>query len=133
MGEKLQNSDFVYDKRHPIFLCDRHHLSKLVFINEHKVLLHAGPQELFASIREKYWVTQNKILAKQIIRECVQCQTFKSTFIQPTMRSLPKERDNPNPPYYVTGLDYAGPFIILNRKGRGAKSPKFFLYLNIFQ
>ncbi|XP_057667198.1 uncharacterized protein LOC130900523 [Diorhabda carinulata] len=46
------------------------------------------------------------------------------------MSNLPNERIRPTLPFEVTGVDYAGPFYILNKPGKGAKLDK--CYLAIF-
>ncbi|KAJ8976507.1 hypothetical protein NQ317_012711 [Molorchus minor] len=41
------------EKKHPILLCSKHHLTVLIFRDEHIRLLHAGPQQVLASLRER--------------------------------------------------------------------------------
>ncbi|XP_023312588.1 uncharacterized protein LOC111692719 [Anoplophora glabripennis] len=45
------------------------------------------------------------------------------------MGQLPKERLIPGPPFDKTGVDYAGPFTIKDKKGRGAKHSKCYICL----
>nr|CAI5837877.1 unnamed protein product [Callosobruchus analis] len=47
------------------------------------------------------------------------------------MSSLPNERIKPQFPFYIVGIDYAGPFHILNKKGRGSKLIKCYLVIFI--
>lgn len=47
------------------------------------------------------------------------------------MGNLPKLRVVPSPPFETCGADFAGPFSILNRKGRVAKAPKCYLCIFI--
>lgn len=49
----------------------------------------------------------------------------------PIMGDLPKDRVCPAPPFFVTGVDYAGPILIKNKSGRGAKLIKSYIALSI--
>jgi hypothetical protein len=51
--------------------------------------------------------------------------------MQQLMGDLPASRLKPAPPFSITGVDYAGPFIIKDRKGRGSKTSKCYLCLFI--
>lgn len=65
LGGRLRNSLFTYDKRHPILLSSTHQLSKLLFRDEHARLLHAGPQLLLATIRDKFWPIAGRGLERE--------------------------------------------------------------------
>lgn len=53
VGGRLAKSDFDFDKKHPMLLCSKHKLTKLLFTHEHARLLHAGPQLMLASTHEQ--------------------------------------------------------------------------------
>lgn len=130
VGGRILNSKYVYDKKHPILICSKHHFTKLLFLSEHLRLLHAGPQLILASLREKFWPILGRNLAKKTVRECITC--FRHTTprtIQPIMGQLPEPRLQPGPPFNVSGVDYAGPFLIKDRKGRGARLSKAYVSL----
>lgn len=130
VGGRLANADFEYDKKYPILLSSKHHLTKLIFEREHLRLYHAGPQSLLASVREKFWPLAGRNLAKYIVRKCVTCFRNSPKFINPIMGNLPKTRVAQNFPFFTTGVDYAGPFYMKNHKGRGAKLSK--CYVSVF-
>lgn len=131
VGGRLANSEFSFDKRHPVILLTNHYLTKLIFEHEHITLLHAGPQQLLFSLREKYWPISGRNFARKIVRDCVRCARFNSKPIQPIMGALPKLRVQANYPFHITGVDYAGPLKIKDKKGRGAKQSKCWLCLFI--
>nr|CAI5854253.1 unnamed protein product [Callosobruchus analis] len=54
------------DYKHPILLDSKHPFTHLMVSSEHKRLLHAGPQLLLASIREKYWILGGRNLVQRI-------------------------------------------------------------------
>lgn len=131
VGGRIQLSSFNYDKKHQILLPKNHHFTKLVFVAEHKRLLHPGPQMLLSQVRDKYWVIGGRDLARKTSFECVKC--FKSNPITQNqiMGSLPKERVDLIYPFYNVGVDYAGPLYIKDRNGRGAKVTKCYICLFI--
>lgn len=129
VGGRLENSDFSYNKKHPLLLCSKHRFTILLFRYEHLNLLHAGPQLLLSNIRESWWPLGGRNLSKKIVRECVKCCRLKATAIQPIMGNLPRERITPDFPFIYCGVDYAGPMYTLNRKGRGAKLEKCYICL----
>lgn len=129
VGGRLINGPFGSDKKHPILLPNNHRLTKLLFEHEHRRLLHAGPQTLLYSIRERYWPISGKNLAKLIVRNCTVCFRHNPRISYPLMGNLPERRLRPAPPFDTTGIDYAGPFMLKERKGRGSKFTKCYVSL----
>lgn len=105
--------------------------TKLILRNEHCRLGHCGVQQLLSSIRDYYWPIQGKNQCKAIIRECIVCFKNKPKLVEQLMGNLPKFRLNPSPPFYNTGIDYAGPLLIRDKKSRGYKLIKAYVCLFI--
>ncbi|XP_067214210.1 uncharacterized protein [Linepithema humile] len=131
VGGRLAHSEFDFDKRHPMILSSKHCLTKLIFENEHRLLLHVGPQSLLAQVREKYWPIGGRNLARQVVHRCIVCFRNKPKAIIPQMADLPRDWVVPAPVFHNTGVDYAGPFSTRDRKGRGCKTYKSYLCLFI--
>lgn len=129
VGGRLAQSDYVYNKKHPIVLSAKHKFTELLFSREHVRLLHAGPQLLLANIRERFWPLAGRNLARKITRNCVRCFRSKPTTVNPLMGDLPSKRINPAPPFFTSGVDYAGPILIRDRQGRGYKTTKAYIAL----
>lgn len=127
VGGRISNSNHPYDKKHPILLKAEHPLSKLIFTNEHERLLHAGPQQILASIRERYWPIGGRNLARSVARNCLRCRRFKGQTLSNIMGNLPTERVEPDFPFCTVATDFAGPFYITDRKGRGCKITKCYM------
>lgn len=127
VGGRIQNSEFSFDKKHPIILHPSHFLTKLIFNYEHIRLLHCGPNHLLSSIRDKYWPVSGRNLARKIVHECIVCFRAKPKSISHIMGNLPKERLTPSPPFSNCGVDYAGPIFIKSKKGRGAQLIKAYI------
>lgn len=133
VGGRLNNSPYDYDTKHPILLCSKHQLTKLIFQTQHVKLLHAGPQLLLANIRQNYWPIKGKNLAKSTVNNCLKCFRFKAKSSQPLMGQLPTNRTHLEFPFLHSSVDYAGPVLIADRKGRGCKLLKSYICIFVCQ
>lgn len=131
VGGRLDNSPYSYSQKHPVLLCSKHHLTKLIFLKQHSKLLHAGPQLLLADIRQTYWPLGGRNLARSIVKKCVKCFRQKRQNVQPVMGQLPESRTKLEFPFLNCAVDYAGPILIADRKGRGCKLLKSYLCIFI--
>lgn len=61
----------------------------------------------------------------------MRCRRVQGNTLVPKMGDLPRQRINANFPFVSCGIDMAGPFYTINRKGRGAKLTKTYLCLFI--
>ncbi|XP_050296340.1 uncharacterized protein LOC126736152 [Anthonomus grandis grandis] len=129
VGGRLRLSGFEYDKKFPALLSSKHILSRLIVRHEHKILLHAGPQMVLSSIRERYWPIGGRNLVKKIIYECVVCARVKPLSLGIQMGNLPKSRLTIQPPFNITGVDFAGPFNLKIAQGRGNRLYKGYICL----
>lgn len=127
VGGRLNNSPYDYNVKHPILMCSKHHLTKIMFQNVHRKLLHAGPQLLLANIRQNYWPLGGRNLSRVTVQKCVVCFRHKAQNLQPIMGQLPKSRSNLEFPFLNSSVDYAGPILIADRKGRGCRLIKSYI------
>ncbi|XP_041968345.1 uncharacterized protein LOC121725422 isoform X2 [Aricia agestis] len=127
VGGRLANSQYDYNVKHSVILCNKHPLTKIIFRNAHERLLHGGPQLLLSFIRQSYWPLGGRNLAKGIVNKCVQCFRQKATSIQPIMGQSPACRSALEFPFLHCSADYGGPILIADRKGRGCKLIKSYL------
>lgn len=127
VGGRLKNTFLPFNIKHPMLLSSKHIFTKLVFEYKHKQLLHPGPQLLLSSIRQFYWAVGGLNLAKKTVKTCMTCFKFNPVPLTCSMASLPNDRVKIRLPFEITGIDYAGPFSILNRRGRGVKIVKCYL------
>lgn len=120
---------FSYDKKHPILITSKHRFTQLLFQHKHKQLLHAAPQALLFELHDTWWPVGGRNLARKVFYDCVVCRRVRGRTLSPLMGNLPQERITPTYPYLISGVDYAGPVFILNRKGRGAQTSKAYICL----
>lgn len=131
VGGRLKNANVPYDQKHQILLEGKHKLSILIFKNEHIRLQHAGPLLLLNAVRDRYWPTNGMNIAKSVVQKCVTCFKAKPQPATAIMSNLPKSRVTVSYPFSTVGVDYAGPFLVKDRKGRGCKTFKSYICLFI--
>jgi hypothetical protein len=56
VGGRLVNSNFQFDKKHPMLLPKDHRFTRMLINDYHMRYLHAGPQNLLSILREKFWI-----------------------------------------------------------------------------
>lgn len=127
VGGRLDNSLYDYHVKHPILICSKHHITKIIFSKFHIDLLHAGPQSLLTNIRQMYWPLGGRNLSKLTVKKCIKCFKYKCQNVQPIMGQLPTTRTHLEFPFLHCSVDYAGPVFIADRKGRGCKLIKSYL------
>lgn len=127
VGGRLDNSAYSYDIKHPILLCSKHHITKIIFQMYHLRLLHGGPQLLLSNIRQTYWPLGGRNLSKSIVKGCIKCFRFKPSNVQPIMGQLVESRTKLEFPFLNCCVDYSGSILIANRKGRGCQLIKSYL------
>ena len=129
-GRLSQAKDLSYDAKHPILLPKGHVLSRLVVEYLHKVNLHAGPQLLVATLRQKYWIVGARDFVRQVIFKCVVCRRYKAKCLEQVMGSLPLDRISVTlRAFYKVGVDFAGPFLIKFLSGRRINTTKGYVSL----
>ncbi|XP_061710770.1 uncharacterized protein LOC133520395 [Cydia pomonella] len=130
VGGRIDNSNFSFEKKHPIVIHAKHPFTKLLFESEHKRLMHAGPQLLLSSVKDEYWPIGGTNLAKACFQKCLKCVRMRGQVIAPLMGNLPASRLIPGMPFKTVGVDYAGPLTSASRQGRGCRLVK--VYIAIF-
>ena len=129
VGGRLSNSDQNYDAKFPILLPGNHKFTQLVFEREHIRLMHGGPQILLNTVRERFWPTSGRSVAKKVVRSCIKCFRTSPRTTNQIMGNLPHSRVTQSLPFSTVGIDYAGPIAIKDRTGRGAKPTKAYICL----
>lgn len=67
VGGGLNNAGLVFDQEHQIILAANHPLTKLIIIQSHNKLFHAGPLSTLYELRNRYWPLKAKSTIKNII------------------------------------------------------------------
>ena len=105
---RIENSELAYDAKHPIIIPPGN-IAKLIIRDQHVNMHHAGIETVVTTLRQKFWIINVHRLVKSIIKFCIPCQRYDSRPCNEIAAPLPKDRVNKAPPFYITGIDYAGP------------------------
>ncbi len=105
-------------------------LTKLLLETRHKEYGHAGASTVIAIMGTQYYIIGVKHVLKWIARRCAECQQSNAHTMQQQMGMLPPCRTQLRPPFYVTGVDMAGP--ITMREGATRKPVLYKAYISIF-
>jgi len=124
VGGRLQHSSLDDSMKHPIILSHKCHLVTLLINKVHLETLHGSFQVVYSQIRQKFWITRARDVIRHTIRKCVTCRKIQAKKMTQLMGSLPAPRVNLEHPFCKVGIDFAGPYILLHRKGRGGKTFK---------
>lgn len=127
VGGRLQASKLPYDTIHPILLCNKHLLTRLIMEDLHREHKHAGPQALLGLTRQRFWPTQGRKLAQTTVAKCILCSRYKPRLLSQVMGNLPPTRIQPAArPFCHVGIDFAGP-IHIHYKLRGKRPTKAYM------
>ncbi len=120
---RLSNMAMPFDSKFPILLPRNAHLTGLIIHHHHEKLLHQGVKHTLTSLRQQYWIPRGRQEVRKILHDCMTCRKHEGgPFALPEMGQLPACRvQKLEHPFKNVGLDYAGPFYVLNHPGAGEK------------
>ena len=129
VGGRLGNSKLPYNEKHPMILSGKSSLSRLIIDWAHRMALHGGFKVTYGFVMRRVWLIGGTRLIKSHVHNCVTCAKVRAQTLNQRMADLPPDRVIPSPAFSVTGLDYAGPILLHQAKGRGAKTYKGYIAL----
>ncbi|XP_046382360.1 uncharacterized protein LOC124153308 [Ischnura elegans] len=132
VGGRISSSNISYSQKHPIVLPPKHHLTKLIVMQEHIRQLHAGPQLLLSSIRQRFWPLSGRNLCRQIVHQCTRCFRSDPKAVPQLMGNLPRQTLEPTRPFLRCGVDYCGPIYVKTSRRRGSQPIKAYISVFVF-
>ena len=117
VGGRLKFAEIGQDARQPVIIPGKSPLALLYVRHIHLRLYHAGSGPVRVQVQTLYWIPGLKTLIRKVIHACVRCARFNTRPIIPLLGDLPAARVRPSAPFTHTGLDYAGPFMVLSGFG----------------
>lgn len=118
VGGRLKSSNLTYAQKHPVLIPSRHHLIDLIIRETHERQYHAGIQTTPYTIRQKFWLLNDRNQVKKIIRKCIRCTRFDPTAVEYKMADLPPNRVREVISFSHVGVDFCGPFYVKEKKYR---------------
>ncbi|XP_055306951.1 uncharacterized protein LOC129571207 [Sitodiplosis mosellana] len=121
-GGRLGGSDLPYDAKHPVIIPSKSRLSYLIAWEAHSATKHGSIQLMLQYIRANFWIPRLRLELRSYLSNCITCIRYAKHFETQLMAELPADRVRQNRPFLITGVDYAGPFELLERyKSRSNK------------
>ena len=111
---RIKNANVESGCKEPILLPSRHYYSDLIIQEYNTKVFHNGVCDTLNTIRQRYWVLHGRESVKKFIRRCVICRKLEGVFFKPASgHDLPNSCVDDGPPFINTGVDFAGPLLIL--------------------
>ena len=121
-------AEFIsHDTRYPIILPRQNWITKLNVKAHHEDANHGETNYVLASLSSKYWIISAREEIREWENECNRCKRRKALPATQIMAPIPRERLIPLRALVHTAVDYGGPFITV--QGRGKHRMKRYLCL----
>ncbi|KRZ49024.1 hypothetical protein T02_15456 [Trichinella nativa] len=115
VGGRLQQSNLLYQHKHPVILPNKHNITDLIIQGEHKHQWHAGVEQTLAALR-KILDTERESGVKSVLRRCVVCRKENARCLNQIMAPVPKNRLVETHAFGNVGIDFAG--LLYVKEGR---------------
>ncbi|KAK9885651.1 hypothetical protein WA026_012415 [Henosepilachna vigintioctopunctata] len=129
VGGRLGHTTLDFPAKHPALLPKRSPLTYLIIRHIHESSCHAGVNATMYLAQQRFWILSARSIIRSTLNKCYRCFRTNPSSYQPPMANLPPSRVSASKPFSCVGVDYGGPFSIIYRRHRGAKSFKIYLCL----
>ena len=122
VGGRIDKAKLPWEAKHPIILDHGHDITRLIVIDYHGKVIHAGVEHVFNHLREKFWILRGRAEVKNCTVKCPLCHRRQVKPMNQKMSELPAVRlAGMSTPFKHVGLDYAGPFQVRIGRNRVEK------------
>lgn len=124
IGGRLHNSKLPEDvKAHPIIVPTVSRIALLIIRDTHtRLARHGGTQLTITVIRQQHWIPRMRVLVRNVIGQCTSFIRYRKEVSHQLMASSPSVRVTPAQPFLMSGVDFAGPFLLYRSPGRPLRS-----------
>ncbi|XP_071044571.1 uncharacterized protein [Parasteatoda tepidariorum] len=112
---RLQFSSDDVKTKHPVLLPSN---DKFVELDAHVKIGHLGVDSTLTHLREQYWIIKGKQFVKKFLRNCLICRRYKVKPGTQVVAPLPPDRIKEQPPFDISGVDFAGPFFVTDSNNK---------------
>ncbi len=127
---RVRNPDAPNRPEELVVLSTKSEITKLLLMTLHRAYGHPGASTLLSIISSSYVIIGLRNHLKHLSRSCVTCQKALARPLSHIMGLLPEVRTTPAPPFYNTGVDFAGPLLL--RVGYTRKPKHVKCYVAVF-
>ena len=122
VGTRLKHAVIPESVKSPVLLPKESVFAKLVILDTHMRLCHAGVRQVLSSICGVFWIPQGRRTIAQIIRSCVNCRKVTAGFYPiPDPPPLPDFRVDKVHAFTNIGVDHCGPLYVKGDRGKRLK------------
>ena len=117
---RLVNAPLGDERKHPVILPYKHHVTDLIIKQCHENLGHMGQESVLSSLRETVWIVKGRSAVRRVLRRCMTCQRQRNACPgKQFMADLPEVRlVSEKPPFTYVGVDYFGPLQVKQGRSR---------------
>ena len=112
VGGRLRHAPLPKVEKHPIILPRRSGVTRMVIVDQHRQLLHAGVEHTLNELRRWFWIPQGRSEVKRNLHSCAVCRNRRAKPQAPMMAELPPERFDMSRPFSTVGIDFLEPFSV---------------------
>ena len=117
VGGRIQQASLEEDIKNPVMLPKKGRVTELLIKDFHEKAHHQVRGFTLNEIRSNgYWIIGCSGAVSSFIKNCVTCQRLRANVQEQKMTDLPKEREEPSPPFTYCGVDLFGPWYV--KEGR---------------
>ena len=120
VGGRLVNSPFGDERKHPIILTYKHHVTDFIIKQCHENLGHMGQESVLPSFREAVWIVKGRSAVRRVLGRCMTCQRQRNACPgEQFMADLLEVRVvAEKPPFAFVDVDYFGPVEVKQERSR---------------
>jgi hypothetical protein len=132
-NSRLDSLDFLPEEtRRPVILTSSNPITKLIVLETHWEFEHAvSRSSVLATLHKKYYILGIGRLLKTLSNSCIECKKLRARPAEQIMAPL-QNLGMPQRAFAETGLDFAGPFEIVQGRGK-TRAQQFVLLLTCLQ
>ena len=102
---------------HPIILPRKSHVTKAIIMHIHQGSNHGGRSLTLNDLRAHgFYVLKGSKTVAQVIHICFVCRKQRRPTEKQKMADLPEERVEVQPPFYCSGMDVFGPYMVKQKR-----------------
>ena len=114
---RLSNAELPYSAKYLVLLPRSHPITTLIIQRCHEAVGHNGVKETLVQLRSQYWIIKGRQTVKGHIFKCVICRRYEGhSYPSESVPDLPGFRVKGDFAFSFTGIDFAGPLFVKNRK-----------------
>ena len=132
---RLTEAPLPWATKHPVILSSDDHITRLFIQHCHEVCMHAGIDHVRNFIQQTHYIFRLRTTLRSISFTCFKCRRSRGQGLQPYMSSLPSCRfpdaDINHYPFRTLGIDFIGPFEVVEKRNTEKRYVCFFTCLVI--